>query len=156
MAESKKQGFMKLGITGSRSNIFFDFTALFSGVIEKFNEFTGRQQINFIVTGGARGIDHQAEICAEKSGIPCKVFYPDDAHFGKGAPMKRNRTIVENSDALLVVWNGSPNSRGPIYTACYALQISKPVFVILATGKNIETCIGSISNSAIFTPTEKS
>ena len=156
MAESKKQGFMKLGITGSRSNIFFDFTALFSGVIEKFNEFTGRQQINFIVTGGARGIDHQAEICAEKSGIPCKVFYPDYAQFGKGAPMKRNRTIVENSDALLVVWNGSPNSRGTIYTACYALQISKPVFVILATGKNIETCIGSISNSAIFTPTEKS
>lgn len=147
---------MKLGITGSRSNIFFDFTALFSGEIEAFNDFTGRQQINFIITGGAHGIDHQAETCAEKLGIPCQVFYPDYARFGKGAPMKRNRTIVENSDALLVIWNGGRNSRGTIYTACYALQIGKPVFVIRAAGKNIETCIGSINTSALFTPAEKS
>lgn len=145
---------MNLGISGSRSNIFFDFTALFCGKIKEFNEFTGSREISSIITGGARGIDRQAEICAEKMGIPCKIYYPDYARFSKGAPIKRNRDIVENADALLVIWNGSSNSRGTIYTACYALQTGKPVFVILAKGKHIEKCIGSIHHSSIFTATE--
>ena len=145
---------MNLGISGSRSNIFFDFTALFCGKIKEFNEFTGSREISSIITGGALGIDRQAEICAEKMGIPCKIYYPDYARFSKGAPIKRNRDIVENADVLLVIWNGSRNSRGTIYTACYALQTGKPVFVILAKGKHIEKCIGSIHHSSIFTVTE--
>ena len=145
---------MNLGISGSRSNISFDFTAIFSGKNKEFNEFTDRQQIESIITGGARGIDRQAEICAKKLGITCKTYLPDYARFSKGAPMKRNRAIVESTDALLVIWNGSSNSRGTIYTACYALQTGKPVFVILAEGKNIKRCIGSIHSSAIFTAAE--
>lgn len=139
---------MKLGITGSRSNTEFDFTELFTRKNKEFNAFLGRRRITSIITGGARGIDRQAELCAAKLNIPCRVIRPDYARYRKGAPLKRNLQIVNHSDALLVIWNG--NSQGTIQTATHALDVGKQVFLIFAVDKIINSCIGLISNRNIF------
>ena len=141
---------MKLGITGSRSNTEFDFTALFSRQVKEFNFFLGRRRITSLITGGASGIDTLAEKCAKKLNIPCQIIRPDYSRYHRNAPLKRNLQIIEKCDALLVIWNGSPASRGTVYTASHALKSGKPVFVILAAGKNIAACICNIHDDTVF------
>ena len=142
---------MKLGITGSRSNKSFDFTALFSRNIKEFNTFLGRRRITSIITGGACGIDKQAEKCADQLNIPCKIIRPDYVRYHKGAPLKRNLQIIEQCDAMLVIWNEDKTSHGTIFTATHALKSGKRVFVITATGDQIDHCIGEIYDETIFT-----
>lgn len=141
---------MKLGITGSRCNITFDFTALFSRQIKEFNTFLGRRKISSIITGGARGIDKQAEMCAVQFNISCQIIRPDYARYHKGAPLKRNLQIIEQCDAMLVIWNGDINSHGTIFTATHALISGKRVFVIIASGTQIDNCIGEIRDESVF------
>ena len=141
---------MKLGITGSRSNTTFDFTPLFCRQIKEFNAFLGKRRITSIITGGACGIDRQAEFCAEKLNIPCQIIRPEYARYRKGAPLKRNLQIIASCDALLVIWNGSHHSSGTIYTAVKALNFGKPVFVIYSAGEYIDRCIGKINDDTVF------
>ncbi|MBR7121066.1 MAG: hypothetical protein IKC94_02360 [Lentisphaeria bacterium] len=141
---------MKLGITGSRSNDFFDFSALFSRRIREFNAFLGRKRITLIITGGARGIDRQAEICAEKMNIPCRIIRPDYARYRRGAPLKRNLTIIDQCDALLAVWNGDFRSRGTIYTVTNALKSGKRVFVISSCSMDTIECIGEVNSPEVL------
>ena len=141
---------MKLGITGSRTNTAFDFTPVFTRQVESFNVFLGQSPISSIITGGARGIDQQAQTCAERLNIPCQVIRPDYSKYHRGAPLKRNLQIIEESDALLVIWNGEPNSRGTIYTAIHALKAGKRVFVILAEDEAIIHCFGEIHDDSCF------
>ena len=141
---------MKLAITGSRSNSSFDFTDLFTRQIRQFNTFLGRRRISAIITGGAKGIDRQAEACANKLNIPCKIIRPDYARYQKGAPLKRNLQIIKECDALLVIWNGNFHSHGTIHTAINALKSGKTVFLISATGKNIDCLTGPIRDETVF------
>ena len=141
---------VKLGITGSRNNTIFDFTPLFTRKIKEFNDFLGRRRITAIITGGARGIDRQAENSAKNLNIPCQVCLPDYARFQRGAPLKRNLQIIEKCDALLVIWNGDAGSRGTVYTAMHALESGKSVFVIIANGEKMDRCIGEIHDKSAF------
>ena len=141
---------MKLAISGSRSNTTFDFSALFNYQNKEFNAFLCGEKISSIITGGARGIDKQAEYCAENLNISCQIVRPDYAKYQKGAPLKRNQQIIEQCDALLVIWNGNTESRGTIFTALHALKSGKPVFVVIAAGENIDSCIGEIHDAAVF------
>lgn len=141
---------MKLGITGSRDNTAFDFTPVFSRQVEPFNAFLGRRRITSIITGGARGIDQQAQKCAEGLNIPCRVIRPDYGNYHWSAHLRRNLQIIEVSDAILVVWDGEPNSRGTIYTALHALKAGKRVFVIFAVGEAIIECFGEIHDDSCF------
>lgn len=141
---------MKLGITGSQTNTAFDFTPVFTRQVEPFNAFLGQSSISSIITGGARGIDQQAQTCAERLNIPCQVIRPDYGKYHRGAPLKRNLQIIEESNALLVVWNGEPNSKGTIYTAIHALKAGKRVFVILAVDEAIILCFGEIHDDSCF------
>ncbi len=142
---------MKLGITGSRSNSSFDFTDLFTRQISLFNTFLGRRRITAIITGGAKGIDRQAEVCAKKLNIPCKIIRPDYARYQKGAPLKRNLQIIRECNALLVIWNGDSRSHGTLHTAIRALRSGKAVFLISAAGKNIDRLFGQIHDETVFT-----
>ena len=146
---------MKLGITGSRTNTTFDFTELFCRKNKDFNAFLGRRRITSIITGGARGIDRQAELCAGKLKIPCRVIHPDYARYHKGAPLKRNLQIIAESDALLVVWNGNPNSPGTVFTAQHALKAGKSVFVILSADNKSYRIIGKIDDMRQFQTSSK-
>jgi predicted RecB family endonuclease len=52
-----------------------------------------------IVSGGARGVDSAAAAFAREHGLKLTEFLPDYASFGRRAPLVRNITIIDYSDA---------------------------------------------------------
>ena len=110
---------MKIAIVGSRNVI-----------IENFDDYIP-SECTEIVSGGARGIDTCARLWAEKKTLTVTEFLPDYARYGRGAPMVRNRLIVDYADAVVAFWDGK--SKGTAYTVTYAQKQGKPVSVISCT-----------------------
>ena len=128
---------MKLGITGSRSIVRFDFMPYFTLNDKKFRAFCrkhglGRRKITEVITGGARGIDTIAFQTAAAAGIRNLQFLPDRKKFpGKlvlKAFQERNKQIVDSCDVLLAIWDGK--SHGTKNTLGYAQRINKPALLI--------------------------
>ena len=88
---------MRLGIVGSRE--FLDYSLLVE-TVDRFVEKT-KIKVEKIVSGGAKGADSLATRYASEHGYPLAEFKPDYGLYGRGAPLKRNTTIVENSDIIL-------------------------------------------------------
>ena len=82
-----------------------------------------------LVSGGAKGVDQCSETYAAAHQIKLTVFLPDYARYRRGAPLRRNRQIVDYSDLVLAFWDGS--SRGTGYTVDYCRTAGKAVQVIL-------------------------
>ena len=81
-----------------------------------------------IVSGGARGIDSCAEAYAVTNGLKLTVFLPEYARFGRGAPIVRNKQIVDYADEVLAFWDGS--SRGTRSVIEYCKKQGKRVTVV--------------------------
>lgn len=84
---------------------------------------------SLVVSGGARGVDRLAETWAKNKGIKVQVFKPEYARYGKGAPLRRNATIVDNSDVVYAFWDGI--SKGTQNTIDYARKVGKRVIVFI-------------------------
>ena len=110
---------MKLLIAGSRSITGFDLSPYVS------------PDTDLIISGGASGVDTIAERFADTHRISKLILRPKYDLFGKSAPLKRNETMVNLADSVLVVWDGV--SRGAMYTARYAQRTGKPYRVVLYT-----------------------
>lgn len=76
---------MKVAVIGSR-NIKVDDLGLYlpEGVTE-------------IISGGAKGVDSCAREYAVAHNIKLTEFLPDYRRYGRGAPLKRNYSIIENA-----------------------------------------------------------
>lgn len=109
---------MKLLIVGSRSIENFNLTEYIPPETE------------LIISGGAKGMDTIAEKFADKYRISKLILRPRYDLYGKFAPLKRNETMVDLADTVLVVWDGT--SRGTKYTVDYAVKKNKRVIVIEA------------------------
>ena len=107
---------MKLLIAGSRSISQFDLTPYVSSEVE------------WIITGGASGIDRIAEAYADQLKISKLILRPQYHRYGKGAPLRRNREMVELADAVLVIWDG--HSKGSLHTMEYAQKQGKTVTLV--------------------------
>ncbi|MGM9643711.1 MAG: SLOG family protein [Eubacteriales bacterium] len=81
-----------------------------------------------IVSGGAKGVDACAARYAREKKIPLTEFLPDYSRYGKGAPVVRNKQIVDYADKVVVFWDGS--SRGTLFVIRYAERINKACEVI--------------------------
>ncbi len=92
---------MKLAVIGSRS--FSDKQLLFSIL-------SGINNIELIISGGAKGADQMAEEFAKQHNIDTLIFKPDYNQFGRGAPLIRNKHIVNSSELIVAFWDGK--SRG--------------------------------------------
>jgi hypothetical protein len=66
--------------------------------------------IDTVVSGGARGVDHLGEIYAAEMNIKLVVFEADWETHGRAAGPIRNRKMAENAAALIAIWDGK--SRG--------------------------------------------
>ena len=97
---------MKLLIAGSRSITSFDLSPYIPDDVE------------LIITGGAKGVDTLAETYARERGIPILTVKPAYEKYGRAAPILRDEEMVDMADAVLVVWDGV--SRGSKHTADYA------------------------------------
>lgn len=81
-----------------------------------------------IVSGGAKGIDTCAANFARANNIKLTEFLPDYKRFGRGAPLKRNITIIEYADTVLAFWDGK--SKGTAFVIDSAKKLGKEIRVI--------------------------
>jgi len=108
---------MKLAIFGSRT--------LVAPNIEEYLP----DGVTEIVSGGAKGIDEAAARYARMHNLKLTEFLPDYAHYGRGAPLKRNEQIADYADAALAFWDGS--SKGTNYTIELFRKRENPITVIV-------------------------
>lgn len=100
---------MKVAVIGSRG--FDDQEKLYRAL----DSYHNKQKIDLIISGGAVGADQLAEQYAKERGIPVKIFKPDYAKHGRGAPIRRNTLIIENADIVLAFWDGkSPGTKNSL------------------------------------------
>lgn len=97
---------MKMAIIGSR-NITVDNLGLYlpDGITE-------------IVSGGAKGVDTSAREYAERHGIKLTEFLPDYRRYGRGAPIKRNRQIIDYADSVIAFWDGKSRGTKSVIDVC--------------------------------------
>lgn len=84
-----------------------------------------------IVSGGARGIDTCAKKYALEHGLKLTEFLPEYDKYGRGAPLRRNITIIENADLVLAFWDGK--SRGTKFVIDNCKKRNVPVVVFRPT-----------------------
>ena len=107
---------MRVGVVGSRSITTLN--------LEDYLP----EDTTTIVSGGARGVDTCARQYARAHGIPLLEFLPDYDRYGRSAPLRRNVTIVENSDFVLAFWDGK--SRGTMHTVGECERQSVPCRIV--------------------------
>lgn len=109
---------MKTAIIGSRNITNVDLSRFIpSGTTE-------------IVSGGARGVDTVAKEYANRNGLKLTEFLPDYERFGRGTPLKRNITIIENADIVLAFWDGKSRGTKFVIDNCHRRNI--PIKIYLA------------------------
>ena len=109
---------MKLLIAGSRGINEFDLSAYVS------------DEVDMIICGGAKGIDHVAEKYADAKRLSKLVLRPQYRRYGRQyAPLKRNEEMVELADEILVIWDGK--SKGTKHTIDYVEKVNKPLRVVV-------------------------
>ena len=107
---------MKLAIIGSRNCPPVDIEAHLKYIPDT------------IVSGGAKGADTYAREFAQKHNLTLIEFLPEYDKYGKGAPLVRNKLIVDNCDCVLAFWDGK--SRGTKFTLDYAREKNKPIKIV--------------------------
>lgn len=107
---------MKLLIAGSRSITDFDLAPYIP------------DGTDLIISGGANGIDALAEKYADKKKISKLIVRPRYDLYGKAAPIKRNETMVELADTVLIIWDGK--SKGTNSTINFAKKLNKELILI--------------------------
>ena len=107
---------MKLLIAGSRSIKDFDLSPHIS------------DEVDTIISGGAEGIDSLAELYADKNRLSKFIVRPRYELYGRAAPVKRNKQMVDMADAVLIIWDG--RSKGTLHTVKYAQKANKPLTLI--------------------------
>lgn len=115
----------RLAVVGSRG---FRQLELVQAALEGF----GRC---LVVSGGASGVDTEAECAADRLRYPKQVLDADWDLQGPEAGAIRNREIIDLLDAALVFWDGrSPGTRNFLYQARI---LKKPLILILDSAGKI-------------------
>lgn len=110
---------MKLAVIGSRG--FNDF--------ERLEKELDQLAISEIISGGAKGADSLARKYAEMRGIPIVEHLPQYNEFGRGAPLVRNKLIIQDCDQVIAFHDGK--SRGTLHSISLAEKAQKPVKTVI-------------------------
>jgi len=92
----------KLAIVGSRE--FIDWSLLVQETRKFIDELDFK--ITHIVSGGARGADAMGKKFARNHRLRYEEYSADWEKYGNSAGMIRNKEIVDNSDAVILFWDG--------------------------------------------------
>ena len=117
---------MKLIIAGSRGlnpGMYFidELITLYTG--------SGDVKVTEVVSGGASGADTSGEAWAMFRSIPVKTFKPNWDQYGKSAGPRRNSTMADYGDVLLLIWDGE--SRGSASMKREMEKRNKPIWEIV-------------------------
>lgn len=88
-----------------------------------------------IVSGGAKGVDTSAKTYALSHDIKLTEFLPEYNKYGKGAPLKRNITVIEYSDVVIAFWDGK--SRGTKYVIDNCKKRNIPIRIFTPNAKGM-------------------
>jgi len=83
-----------------------------------------------IVSRGAKGVDTSAREYAADNNIPLTEYKPEYSRYGRGAPLKRNITIIENADIVLAFWDGQSKGTKFVIDSCEKRNIPIRVYRI--------------------------
>lgn len=83
-----------------------------------------------IISGGAKGVDTCAREYALSHGIKLTEFLPEYDKFGRNAPLKRNITIIENTDIVLAFWDGKSRGTGFVINKCKDMNVKVKVITV--------------------------
>ena len=83
-----------------------------------------------IISGRARGIDACARVYALRYGLKLTEYLPEYSRYGRGAPLKRNITIIENSDFVLAFWDGTSPGTKYVIENCKKRNIPVEIHVL--------------------------
>jgi len=108
---------MRVAVVGSRSIPYVD--------LERFLP----ENIDVIISGGARGVDTCAEIYARRHGIRTIIIRPDYKRYGNIAPLLRNNEIIERADIVYAFWDGSSRGTRYVVERCRARGIPIRLFL---------------------------
>lgn len=81
-----------------------------------------------IISGHCRGADIMAEKYAKEREYSLRLFPAKWSEYGRCAGVLRNREIVENSDIIIVFWDGK--SKGTKNLIDNAISLSKPYKIV--------------------------
>lgn len=119
---------MRIAVVGSRGVVEEKY--VITAIGDYINDLSQYTSAITIISGGAEGVDSYAKSFANDHGYDFISFVPI-FKLSKGIPFSmehffvRNRQIVDNSDAVIAVWDGE--SRGTAYTIEYANRRGKDV-----------------------------
>ena len=82
-----------------------------------------------IVSGGARGVDTSAREYALSHGIALTEFLPEYDKYGRGAPLRRNITIIEHADLVLAFWDGKSRGTKFVIDRCKERGIPVKIYI---------------------------
>ena len=106
---------MKVAVVGSR-----DFPHL--AAVRRF--VLSLEKGTVIVSGGARGVDREAELTAYEAGLAVHILWADWKTHGRRAGLLRNEEIVAYADSVVAFWDGK--STGTMHTISLAKKAGKP------------------------------
>ena len=81
-----------------------------------------------IISGGAKGVDMGAREYALAHGIKLTEYLPEYDRYGRGAPLRRNITIIEQADLVLAFWDGRSHGTKFVIDQCKSRKIPLKVF----------------------------
>ena len=84
-------------------------------------------ETTLIISGGANGVDRIAEQYADKYKLSKLIIRPQYQKYGRAAPIRRNKVIVDEADEILAFWDGV--SKGTKSVIDYAENQGKPIRV---------------------------
>ncbi|MBE6662786.1 MAG: DUF2493 domain-containing protein [Ruminococcaceae bacterium] len=93
------------------------------------------KEVEWIISGGASGVDALAEQYADEHKLSKLILRPQYDRYGRAAPLKRNKEMVELCDEVLVIWDGV--SHGTKYTIECAKRKNKPLRVVIVENRQI-------------------
>lgn len=108
---------MKVAVVGSRNLTNIEIGRYIS------------EDVNEIISGGAVGVDSCAAEYARINGLKLTEVLPQYDKYGRGAPIVRNKEIVNYADKVIAFWDGS--SKGTLSVIKYAEKVGKPCEVIV-------------------------
>jgi hypothetical protein len=112
----------KVAIVGSRD--FTDYAILKQFILDHIDV----NEIDMIVSGGAKGADSLAEVFADEFQKKKAIFKPDWTRYGKVAGFLRNTDIIDSSD-ICFAFLSHPNSNGTLDSISKAKERKIPLFV---------------------------
>ena len=109
---------MKVAVIGSRGLL-----------IENLGDYLPEETTE-IISGGARGVDACAREYALRNGLKLTEYLPEYSRYGRGAPLKRDITIIINADLVLAFWDGRSRGTKYVIDSCKRKGISIKICVI--------------------------